>query len=251
MFTNFLTQKPPQNKYLSFTIDEKVLPVKISRRRNVKRVIMRVREGAIHLSAPPHLADSDAMNFIAQNQQWISEQLQNEDVSLTHNGKPAILFKGEITPIVIYNNPKRSPQYVEHKNNEIIINIPPNSRLKPSYLLEKWLIDQAQVAISLALGEILSLIDYGPTAVSIRAQKTLWGSCSTTGRLSFNWRLILATPEALHYVVAHETAHLIHHNHSKQFWDEVEAIMPDYKIHQKWLKKNQASLFMDIKKAIK
>lgn len=74
--------------------------------------------------------------------------------------------------------------------------------------------------------------------ITIRDQKTRWGSCSSKGTLSFNWRLMLAPPAVLDYVVVHELCHLMHMNHSKAFWNAVEEIMPDYKIHRKWLKEN-------------
>lgn len=78
--------------------------------------------------------------------------------------------------------------------------------------------------------------------IVIREQKTRWGSCSSRGTLSFNWRLMLAPPAVLDYVVVHELAHLIEMNHSKAFWSIVEEIMPDYRMHQKWLKENGMKL---------
>ena len=82
------------------------------------------------------------------------------------------------------------------------------------------------------------------TSISIRDQKTRWGSCSGRGTLSFNWRLILAPPEILDYVVVHELCHLTHMNHSKEFWKLVESVIPDYKIKRKWLKENGHTLHL-------
>lgn len=78
--------------------------------------------------------------------------------------------------------------------------------------------------------------------ITIRDQKTRWGSCSATGTLSFNFRLMMAPPRVLDYVVVHELCHLTHMNHSKDFWNMVESILPDYKEHRKWLKENGHSL---------
>ncbi len=80
------------------------------------------------------------------------------------------------------------------------------------------------------------------TRVCVRAQKTRWGSCSSTGTLSFNWKLYLAPPEILDYVVVHELCHLSEMNHSKRFWALVESILPDYKSCEKWLKENGRTL---------
>lgn len=83
-------------------------------------------------------------------------------------------------------------------------------------------------------------VTYG--TISIRDQKTRWGSCSTKGNLNFNYRLMLAPPKVLDYVVIHELCHRKEMNHSPKFWAHVESVMPDYKEYRKWLKKNGNSL---------
>lgn len=72
--------------------------------------------------------------------------------------------------------------------------------------------------------------------ISIRDQKTRWGSCSARGTLSFNWRLMLAPPAILDYVVVHELCHLTYMNHSPAFWEKVESVYPDYRAARQWLK---------------
>ena len=80
------------------------------------------------------------------------------------------------------------------------------------------------------------LIGKAPNRVAIRAQKTRWGSCSSKGNLNFNWKLIMAPPGALDYVVVHELCHLWVFDHSPNFWALVERYMPDYRAWKKWLK---------------
>ena len=79
-------------------------------------------------------------------------------------------------------------------------------------------------------------VSYG--TVTIREQKTRWGSCSMKGNLNFNWKLVLMPSEILDYVVVHELAHRIQMNHSAAFWAEVGKILPDYKERRQWLKVN-------------
>lgn len=80
------------------------------------------------------------------------------------------------------------------------------------------------------------------TRVTIRDQKTRWGSCSTSGTLSFNYRLMFAPPRVLDYVVVHELCHLTHMNHSRDFWNLVGSVMPEYKEHRAWLKRHGREL---------
>ena len=83
-------------------------------------------------------------------------------------------------------------------------------------------------------------VSYG--RITIRSQRTRWGSCSAKGNLNFNCLLMLCPEEVMDYVVIHELCHRKEMNHSPAFWAEVETYCPDYRIHRKWLKDNGASL---------
>ncbi|NLL78369.1 MAG: M48 family metallopeptidase [Clostridiales bacterium] len=78
--------------------------------------------------------------------------------------------------------------------------------------------------------------------ITIREQKTRWGSCSSQGTLSFNWKLMLAPPAVLDYVVVHELCHLKHMNHSRDFWQAVEEVLPEYREQRRWLKEHGSEL---------
>lgn len=84
-------------------------------------------------------------------------------------------------------------------------------------------------------------VTYG--RISIREQKTRWGSCSSVGNLNFNWRLIFAPEEVLNYIVVHELAHRREMNHSQAFYAVVKSVLPDYKKSQKWLHDNGHTLW--------
>ena len=82
--------------------------------------------------------------------------------------------------------------------------------------------------------------------ITIRNQRSRWGSCSSQGNLNFNCLLMLSPPEVIDYVVAHELCHRKEMNHSPKFWAEVERVMPDYKQRQKWLKDNGTAIMTRI-----
>ncbi len=77
-----------------------------------------------------------------------------------------------------------------------------------------------------------------PKGIKITSAKSRWGSCSRDNRLSFSWRIIMAPLAIVDYVIAHELIHIREKNHSKKFWDSLEAVLPDYKDRKVWLRKN-------------
>lgn len=85
-------------------------------------------------------------------------------------------------------------------------------------------------------------VSYG--RISIRSQKTRWGSCSHEGNLNFNCLLMMVPPEVLDYVVIHELSHRLEMNHSARFWTQVEKVLPDYRGPRKWLKEHGGKLMM-------
>jgi predicted metal-dependent hydrolase len=79
-------------------------------------------------------------------------------------------------------------------------------------------------------------------ALSIRDPRTRWGSCTSTGRLSFSWRLVLAPPEVLRYVAVHEVCHILEPNHQPPFWALVERMLPGWRAHRLWLRRHGREL---------
>lgn len=98
--------------------------------------------------------------------------------------------------------------------------------------------EQARAAFEEKAVKFGKLMGVQPARITVKDQKTLWGSCSSKQNINLNWRLIMMPEEILDYVVVHELAHLKQMNHSKTFWKEVEKILPDYKRCREWLKLN-------------
>ena len=106
----------------------------------------------------------------------------------------------------------------------------------------KALADQALETIPTRVEYFARIIGVTYGNITIRNQKTRWGSCSSKGNLNFNCQLMLAPPEVLDYVVVHELCHRKQMNHSKAFWSEVEKVFPDYKKSIKWLKEEGSQM---------
>ena len=155
-------------------------------------------DGSVVVRAPLCLSEAKIQKFVEEKQEWILKNL--EKIQKRDAQKE--------------NVQKLSALERQHLQNKACVVIP----RRVAYYAEK-------------LG-----VSYGK--ITLRQQKTRWGSCSSEKNLNFNWKLILAPPEVLDYVVVHELCHLKEMNHSKAFWDEVGKVMPEYETYKLWLKEN-------------
>ena len=153
--------------------------------------------GQVTVRAPHTMPDSTIHRFLSQKESWILEHLSHAATE-----------------------PAQSPA----EN-------PPLSEFRRSYYMEsaRKIFKRKTAAYAKKMS-----VTYG--RITIREQKTRWGSCSSKGNLNFNWKLILLAPELLDYVVVHELAHRREMNHSKNFWKIVEAELPDYRERRRRLK---------------
>ena len=149
---------------------------------------------------------------------------------------------------VVVRSPRRMPDkgircFVESKADWIGKHrktAQPCQKLSPEELHQ--LTARASVVIKERLNRFAPLVGVTYGRVTIRHQRTRWGSCSARGNLNFNCLLVLTPPEVLDYVVVHELCHRKELNHSSRFWAEVERVLPDYTASRKWLKENGSQM---------
>ncbi len=108
--------------------------------------------------------------------------------------------------------------------------------------LISWYRKKAEERINERVNKYKEQIGVEPNSVKIKKQKKRWGSCSSLDNLNFNWKIIMAPMSVIDYLVVHELAHLKHPNHSRNFWDLVGSIIPNYKEKKEWLKINGNAL---------
>jgi predicted metal-dependent hydrolase len=100
----------------------------------------------------------------------------------------------------------------------------------------------ARTRLVAASDRYAGLLGQGFAAISLRDARSRWGSCTAEGALMFNWRLVMAPPDVLDYVAAHEVAHLVEMNHSPAFWAVVTRLRPDWKRQRDWLQTQGGAL---------
>lgn len=170
------------------------------------------------------------MNVIRSNRKSISIEIRQDATILVR--APYQMQNAEIN------------RFIKEKENWIIKHLKKaEDRQREMRDIQKLSVHEIQKLTDLALKIIpvkvkyfagVMNVNYG--RITIRNQKTRWGSCSAKRNLNFNCLLMLAPDEVVDYVVVHELCHLIEMNHSKKFWAQVEQVMPDYKKHKQWLK---------------
>lgn len=109
-------------------------------------------------------------------------------------------------------------------------------------LLQAWYTRKAAEILPVRVAGVAAILDYVPKKIRITDASRRWASCSSTGTLSFSWRLVLAPPEVIDYVVVHELVHLRQPDHSDRFWKKVGEAMPGYAEHRRWLRENERML---------
>lgn len=160
--------------------------------------------GQVLVRAPRYMSETEIRKFIEAKSSWLEKHLQKQEEDLG-----SVQAEGRFT---------------EQEVEKLI-------------KLAKQVIPEKVAYYSRLMG-----VTYG--RVTIRKQKTRWGSCSREGNLNFNCLLMMVPPEVLDYVVVHELSHRLEMNHSARFWAQVEKVIPDYRKSRKWLKEHGGRLML-------
>ena len=185
--------------------------------------------------APNQISNKKIEEFIIEKSKWINKNknLMQSRINEMNDSDSDYLFLGNIYPLIkVYENPNK----IDFNGTEFITSIENQDTFKAS--LKSWYkIKFKEIAIP-RLNYFSDKYNLKINQVRFKNQKTLWGSCSSKNNINLNYLLVMAPMIVIDYVIIHELVHTVHKNHSENFWNAVEAIMPDYKKAKKWLNKN-------------
>jgi predicted metal-dependent hydrolase len=209
-------------------------------------------DGTVRVAAPLRATQADIDAVLRSREAWLRTHLERHAARLParYDDGGAIVFRGEAVTIRVFASdaPRSKPRVMlRPAASELDVTLPaPNGAVPaPAHVhaaILRWCVDEAASVIPRSVARWQSAMAVVPRGVLIRNQKRRWGSCAPDGTLRFNWRLILARPEILEYVVVHELAHLRHRNHSPAFWAEVGRYMPDVRELRRELREAAPSL---------
>ena len=201
-----------------------------------RRISLRVSgvDGKITLTMPHGFAEREALAFAREKETWLRAQLERQPdmirvclgADIEVEGKARRIVPGRGRALVLTETELQVPGRVDTTARRV----------------QAWLKARARDRLADASDRYAAKIGCTYTRLSLRDTRSRWGSCTTTRGLMYSWRLILAPPDVLEYVAAHEVAHLVEMNHSPAFWDVVERLSPDYETPRTWLRQNGAQL---------
>ena len=217
-------------------------PVEVRRHPGARRLTLRVSRTrrTVIVTLPSSCDLVEAGSFLHRNIDWVRERLGNLP-------QPVRCADGILMPLrgephrVRYSGPRQASATsgpvcvlpaVAGVGDLCISGRPEHAPRR----LKDWLFGEAKRDLEARVGWHAANLKLEPKRITIRDQTSRWGSCSTTGALSFSWRLVLAPPAILDYVAAHEVAHLAEMNHGPRFWKLVETTMPRMEEARVWLR---------------
>jgi predicted metal-dependent hydrolase len=215
------------------------MPVHISRLiRSKRRTIALVveRDGSVTVRAPLRMSAKDIEEFVGKHSNWVKKkqlELQSRTPAQPREFKAGehFLYLGRTYRLEFSQNTKH--KLILDETFQLSITQKENAEM----LFREWYRKQAARHIPERVTHFAEQFDLKVEKVRITSARTRWGSCSPKGTLSLSWRLMMTPPDVIDYVVIHELAHTVHHNHSTRFWKLVERWLPDYKERRRQLRR--------------
>ncbi len=220
--------------------------IRRSERARHARVVVRP-EGDVEVVLPRRMALRHAEPLVAEKRRWIERTLRRFEAAraaapVRLEDRGIVPYLGQELTLRVRVEPRRSRAHVARRGVALEVSVATSDPQALRDALERWYRREARAEIEPRLDAATRRAGRSYRALSIRAQRTRWASCSSSGAMSFNWRLLLAPAPILDYVVEHEVAHLEVSDHSPRFWALVERRCPDYRDHERWLRRHGASL---------
>lgn len=241
------TSRKDTEELIHLSLDGKTIPVTVRRRKRQKYIRLRISgNGEVTISGPKHSTKKRLREALSEKRNWVSRQLEKIDLQMNEsNPLQQIYFNGKAYPVRIDYGPNaRISVGLSEDKGLIHVHLPQSyydmedvsrsGEIKDS--LAGWLHREASQHFHTRAREVAEEIDTPFRKLFIRNQKTRWGSSSSIGNISLNWRAIMAPPEVQRYLIIHELVHQHQLNHSTHFWRLVSHYCPDYRKHEQWLK---------------
>lgn len=194
------------------------------------------------LTVPSHGRWAEAEAFLHRHTGWLAARLKRAAMPVAFVEGASVPLRG-VGHVIIATGKIRGRVEISERDGAPALLVPGEPQHQGRRLID-WLKGEAQVDLERQVAIHAETLGVTAKSIRLRSQSSRWGSCASSGRLNFNWRLILAPEFVLDYVAAHEVAHLVEMNHSKAFWDKVAETLPDMARGRAWLKAHGRQLMV-------
>lgn len=220
-------------------------PFRLLSRDRQKNIYIRVTTaGQIVLSAPQRVSLDQARAILSARSEWLLGHIRFITAGLEElDPAKRVLFCGRKLTVVTGGSVRRHVSADLDRGALILSGLKPGSDALEQ--IERWLRAQAAEILPTCAREISHELGIPFRTLFLRNQRTRWGSSSSRGNISLNWRIVMAPPSVQRYLIIHELVHQLHLDHSRKFWEKVAELCPEYRKHSRWLKRHAAlnSLF--------
>lgn len=210
---------------------------KIIRSKRKSIAIIIDMDGKVIVRAPYNASTKQINNFIDDKKDWIRSKKQTAE-KLPRSRPKEFIFGEEF----LFLGYPYLLEIVDQQPSPLILNerflLSRSALPNAKDVFTKWYKKQAKKVITDRVTKFAQEFNFDFQRIRITSAKTRWGSCGSKGSLNFTWRLVMAPQSVIDYVVVHELVHIKVKNHSKEYWQQVEKIMPDYKLQKTWLNDN-------------
>lgn len=212
----------------------------IIRSHRKKTAQIKIEEGVVSVVAPKELSLDKIKILLKNKKKWIKEkQCIHQEAQHVSNKEfvsgEQFAYLGKHYKLKVITGPYKPVKLI----SGYLVTSTPNGSKEPHIIrnaLIRWYKTKATERLNDKVNRLSTTIGVKPSSVSLQAFKSRWGSCTPSGELIFNWKIIMAPSSVCDYVVAHELCHLVHHDHSERFWKKLEQAMPDYQRQKEQLR---------------
>jgi hypothetical protein len=206
-----------------------------------KTLVVYVKGGKVEVRSPMRASSEWILSFLKEKSPWIQEQLevqrlkQRERLVIADNRLVSFIGKPRLIQVII-----STQQKVILRDEYLYFFVRESNRDKLEQIFNNWLLQQAKEYMATQTIKYARLLNVERKLkdVVFRRTKSKWGHCCQDGTIQYNWLAMMAPREVINYLIAHETSHLKHLDHSAKFWNTVELICPNYKELRHWLGEN-------------
>lgn len=214
-------------------------------KKSKKTLSLKISENGLVVSAPLFMSEKKINQLVISKIKWIKKKLEliepQKNKLFIKNRASFDLLGKEIKITLLDGNNKI--EWVDEKNLKIFFKDQDDQKKLKTFFI-KWLKEIALDYFSQRAYEISKLYAIPSNSILLSNAKSRWGTCNSKTEVRINWRLIQADPYVIDYVICHEFAHLTHMNHSRNFWNLVEKLCPNYKLAENYLKNKGFNLYL-------